>query len=509
VKLGRYTILQPIARGGMAEIFLAEATDLPGVRRVVVVKRMLPEFARDEAYAKMFLDEARILASLSHPNVVQIVEAGRDGSDLFIAMERVEGESLASLVGACAARGGRMPLEHSFSILSAVLAGLHYLHERSDERGQPLNLIHRDVSARNVMVTYEGGVKLIDFGIARPSNRIGMTRSGGLKGTPAYMSPEQCRGLHLDRRTDIFSAGILLYELTVGQRLFFGTSEYDVIRKIVEEPITPPSAIAERYPPSLERTVMRALAKAPADRYATAEEFHDALDACARELALVASTRALAAFMRELFPERGAPAPIAPLAGTVGTATSEPLQAPPPESIARRRMVGFAVALIVAMVIGGVALFRLSIRIDENRAPTTEPISKPAIVGSPAVEPGPDAGLADQDSGAQGVDAGALARTAKPRVIRPAPVVADAGPSAPGTLVLDATPWCRVNIDGEDRGPTPLTVELPAGRHRIELRNEEFEILRTAEFSIEAGKRTARRFEFPRQPPVRDQPSAP
>jgi serine/threonine-protein kinase len=515
-RIGRYAILKRLARGGMAEIFLAEAADLPSVRRIVVIKRMLPALSRDSAYAKMFLEEARILAALAHPNIVQVVEVGQDGADLFIAMEHVDGESLEAVVAACAAARETLPLGHAALIMSGVLAGLGYLHDKRDDAGQPLNLIHRDISPRNVLVTYEGAVKLIDFGIARPSNRLGATRGDRVRGTVPYMSPEQCRGHHLDRRSDLFSAGILLYELTVGRRLFDGEGEFDVFKQIVEGELPQPSVARAGFPSVLEPVVLRALAKAPAARFQTAAELLDALDGVMAALGLTPSARALRGFMHERFASQisawqrvqKAEGADRAQALTAVTATAEasvdgdaaPVVTPPRQ---RRRARVLVAGVLGAAVVGAAAAgWRALLPQPRHAAPAlptplpstptpTPPNSTPPPAPAPAVSAAPPA---------------TKPATAAPR--RHAdPERSPNSADRSGELVVDAHPWCRVTIDGEPRGPTPVLVKLPAGSHRVELVNDEYGIARTTFLTVEAGRTLRRRFDFPVTTPT--EPNAP
>ena len=212
-RLGRYEILRPLARGGMAELFLARATGIQGFEKLVVVKRILPEMARDTDYVEMFLEEARLAAGLHHSNIVQVYDIGEDEAAPFFAMEYLHGEDVRTLLRAAALRRARVPVEHALSIAIGVAAGLHHAHEKRDPDGRPLGIVHRDVSPHNVAVTFDGGVKLLDFGVAKTRRRASATRHGTLKGKLGYMSPEQCRGDELDRRSDVFAVAILLWEL--------------------------------------------------------------------------------------------------------------------------------------------------------------------------------------------------------------------------------------------------------------------------------------------------------
>ena len=300
-RLGKYEIVRRIAAGGMAEIFLARVSGLSGFQKMVVIKRILPQLATKSDFVEMFLDEARIAATLQHPNVVQMYDVGVVDGNYFIAMEYLHGEDVRSIMKALYKREEKLPLEQALNILIGLSSGLHYAHEKLGFDGKPLDIIHRDVTPQNIIVTYEGGVKLLDFGIAKASNRFGETRFGTLKGKVPYMSPEQCRGEPLDRRSDIFSLGIMLYELTLGKRLYKGHSDFEVLKQIVEGTVTRPSEIDPGYHPRLEEIVMRALEKERDKRYQTARELQSDLETLVREERLYVSPISLQAFMEKLF----------------------------------------------------------------------------------------------------------------------------------------------------------------------------------------------------------------
>src|SRR6476469_4390234 len=262
-RIGRHSVVGYIATGGMAELFLAkEPTGRP-----VVIKRILPHLARQTSFVSMFIDEARIGSRAKHPNLVEVHELGQVGTDLFLVMEYLVGENLAGLVRRLTRRQERMAYGLCAYIIAEVCDGLHAAHELTDEAGNPLQLVHRDVSPQNVFVTYGGDVKLLDFGVATAAQRLTQTASGELKGKYAYMSPEQCKGEPLDRRSDIFSLGIVFYELTTLRRLFKRSNELQVMRAITEEPIPRPTRERPDYPPCLEQVLMRSLARDREERY--------------------------------------------------------------------------------------------------------------------------------------------------------------------------------------------------------------------------------------------------
>jgi serine/threonine protein kinase len=300
MRLGRYELVQRLAIGGMAEIFLARAVGIEGFEKLLVVKSILGQHAADEEFVRMFVDEARLAATLHHPNIVQVFDIGRDRNQHFFSMEYVHGADLREILKVAQPRGG-VPLEHAINIALSTAAGLHYAHEKMDRDGRHLGIVHRDVSPSNVLVSFDGGIKVVDFGIAKAASHRAATRTGIIKGKVSCMSPEQCRGETLDRRSDIFAIGILLYELTTGTRPFHGDNEYAVLRQIVDEDAPAPSAYRRDYPPALEAIVLRALRRNRDERYATAQDLQIDLENFARDHNLVISSVELARYMEELF----------------------------------------------------------------------------------------------------------------------------------------------------------------------------------------------------------------
>jgi serine/threonine protein kinase len=303
-KLGKYEVIRQIAVGGMAEIYLARTAGIEGFEKHVVVKRILPQHASNAAFVDMFLNEARLAATLHHPNIAQVYDIGVEAGEYFFAMEYIHGEDLLAIAQQANERNEPLSLETALTLMTGLCAGLHYAHEKAGPDGRPLEIVHRDVSPSNVIVSYDGAIKLVDFGIARASGQQTTTR-GGLKGKIAYMSPEQCRASGpIDRRSDLFSAGILLYELTCGLPPFIGDTDYQLLDQIVNLDAPPPSTIVPNYPPALEKIVLRALARDREERYATALELQTALEDFAHENRLRISPLVLTRTMSTLFPER-------------------------------------------------------------------------------------------------------------------------------------------------------------------------------------------------------------
>jgi serine/threonine protein kinase len=300
-ELSKYELLCPLASGGMAQLYLARTTGLAGFEKLVVVKRILPEFATNASFVTMLLDEARIAATLQHANVVQVYDVGSASGTVFFAMEFLHGHDLKTVLARALSRGRRIPLGQAVAIVLSVCSGLHYAHSKTGPRGQPLGIVHRDVSPHNVFSTYDGLVKVIDFGIAKAADRLSRTHSGVLKGKFGYMSPEQCQSRPLDARSDVFCIAILLYELTTGTRLFAGDNEYEVLKAVVEtDPVAPSTRVAD-YPADLEAIVMKGLSRAKNARYPSALHMQKDLEAFAQRYKLDVSQFGVAQLMAELF----------------------------------------------------------------------------------------------------------------------------------------------------------------------------------------------------------------
>ncbi|MEZ4363509.1 MAG: serine/threonine-protein kinase [Kofleriaceae bacterium] len=277
-RLGKYEILALLALGGTAEIYLARIGGAAGFEKYVVVKCLHDHLVDDPEFVRMFLDEARLAALLDHSNIVQTFELGEHEGRYYMVMEFLAGLSLAMVVRRAAERlpGGRLPVPLVLNACAQACAGLQYAHERNNG-GRVLNIVHRDMSPQNLVVTFEGVVKVVDFGIAKAEMRETRTRSGTIKGKFAYMSPEQCVANNVDRRTDVFALGVILHELLTGRRLFKRPSPYDTYQAVIECNVVPPSQLNHELDPSLDPIVLRALAKDKDQRYETAELFGDAL----------------------------------------------------------------------------------------------------------------------------------------------------------------------------------------------------------------------------------------
>lgn len=305
-RFGKYVLLRRLAVGGMAELFIALQRSA-AFEKLIVIKRILPEKTTDELFVRMLLKEARIAATLNHPNIVQTFDAGDVDGRYYIAMEHVHGEDLRAVVRGTRKSGRkRMPLEHALAIVLGVCAGLAHAHEKRGLKGEPLDIVHRDVTPHNVVVSYAGDVKLVDFGIAKgdDGSSAETTQVGQIKGKAPYMSPEQALGMPIDARSDLFAVGILLFELSTGKRLFKAANDFETLKLIVDSDYPTPSQVDPDYPPALEWIVMKALARKPEHRYQTARELLGDLEAFVREEKLAVTQGGLASYMRDILAER-------------------------------------------------------------------------------------------------------------------------------------------------------------------------------------------------------------
>jgi eukaryotic-like serine/threonine-protein kinase len=277
--VGRYVVYGEIASGGMATVHFGRLTGLAGFARSVAIKRLHAHFAKDPEFVKMFLDEARLAARITHPNVVATLDVVQSGEELFLVMDYVRGLALSQLLRAARRAGERMPPLIATGIVAGALHGLHAAHEAKNEVGQRLDIVHRDVSPQNVLVGTDGVARVLDFGVAKAAGRMQETRDGQLKGKLSYMAPEQIQGAAVTRRTDVYAASVVLWETLTGERLFKGDNEANVLAKVLAGAVPPPSLVSTGLSSSLDRVVLRGLAPEPGSRYATAREMAQDLDA--------------------------------------------------------------------------------------------------------------------------------------------------------------------------------------------------------------------------------------
>ncbi|MBA3453473.1 MAG: serine/threonine protein kinase [Deltaproteobacteria bacterium] len=514
--LGKYRLDTRLGGGGMAEVFLASTQGAEGFTRKVAIKRVLPGFSDNPAFANMFIAEAQISSRLVHPNIVSVLDFDRDAENrLFLVMELVEGRDLDALVSS-----GLLPIPVAIFVISEALRGLGYAHDLpsgADVRG----IVHRDVSPHNVLLSWEGAVKVSDFGIAKAKSATEATASEFIKGKPAYMSPEQANGERLDGRSDLFAVGVMLWEMLVGRRLFIGEDTRSTLAAVLFGQIPRPRSLRADVPKDLERVVMKLLERDLPARYATAEQaIHDLLE-CAN--APRNGREALIGLLAERFPNdarvrqslvrsRGAAAGRAQTPqASPQFARTEPDRAPAAalHSLGAQmsaptgtmeQVPGGLTRLKLAMIAGvtlasGAATF-LIVSASVSKAPTT--VEARPVVAAVVV----DAGVPAVTVAAIDAPAGPAAATDAPAA--PAPVDApkkDASPAQPahpvakkyGHLVVRAFPVLTVNVDGKLMGDVPVNLKLPIGTHTLRLTNAEIkyseklkvEIVENKTFTVE------------------------
>lgn len=303
--LGRYELLLPIAQGGMATVWAARQKGSRGFQKTVAIKTMLPTLSDDPQFEQMFLDEAALAAKIHHPNVAEILDLGEQDEIIYLVMEWVDGEALSVVHKAARKNNAQLPQRIAVRVGIQACAGLHAAHELHDENDVPLELVHRDVSPQNILVTYDGIVKLVDFGVAKAVGRAGgETTAGQLKGKVPYMSPEQTRGGNVDRRTDIFAMGIVLYKLSTGVHPFLGENDLVTMRNIITRPLLPPRVKNPGFPQELEQVLIKCLQKDPDKRYQTMVELGNALERALNSMGIADDD--IGGYVRTLMGDRGA-----------------------------------------------------------------------------------------------------------------------------------------------------------------------------------------------------------
>lgn len=469
--------------GGMAEVFLARADGPMGFAKKCVVKRILPHFNDDERFIAMFLGEARLAAELNHPNLVQIFDFGHTSGQYFLAMEFIDGPNLRTLNLEARKKFGPMGFALAARIMALATEGLHYAHELRSESGEFLNLVHRDISPDNILVSRTGGVKVVDFGIAKATSQPHLTKSGMIKGKMAYMAPEQLAREPLDRRADIFALGIVLYELVSGRMPFDATSEVSIIQAIMSQtPLERPSAYRPDCPPQLEAIIGRCLEKDRESRYASCLELHADLEAFILSTGTSVGSREIAAIVEAISPAESdsstATGPEVALEATVPSGesaervvsvsdTSPSLSPPAPQPAPPTLKILLATAAVIAL---GIGVWFTS----QPPPPVAVPEPNPVVdAGGAAVEEvaPPDASLVGADEGVE--DAGPVGEEA---VVDAGPVKEDVRvapvPVKMGHLELRIRPYATVYLDDKKLGDTPLpTQTIPVGKHKVRLVN--------------------------------------
>ncbi len=535
MEFAHYEILRKLATGGMAELFLARQKSVAGFQRNVVVKRILSEFSDDKSFVESFLNEARLAAQLNHPNIVQIYDLGLAGKSYFIAMEYIKGFDLSTIIRTCKRRDLTIPIDVGLTITADVLSALNYAHEATDLDNSPLGIVHRDVSPSNVLVTVEGQAKVVDFGIAKATaqrEKVDRTSAGTVKGKVAYLSPEQVLGTDIDRRVDVFAAGIVCHEVLTLQNPFRGETDYVTLRNIVE--VLPPrvDAVRPEVPTAIADVVHRALAADPTARFSSCAQFLAALEVAAQASGVSLShslTRDFIAERNAEFAELQADSEInestssevsvgdliggGSLAGptlvddeeAISTSLSAaaispampsftshaPAAGAPPKSF-RPYIIGAVLALVAAVIVVFAVLGARA-----SFAPATPTAAAPPSAATPEAAPiqeatpTPTVAASKAPSAAStptAVEEKPKAETSAKRTRTPAKAIAKAaGP--PGRLRFSVLPWAEVEVDGQVVGVTPMKVlELSPGPHRVVLRNSELNKSATIKAEVVSGK---------------------
>jgi serine/threonine-protein kinase len=515
-RVGRYLLRYLVAEGGMASVYLAQLPGPHGFEKWVAVKVMHRHLARNRRFVRMFLDEGRLAARINHPNVCSVLDFGEDEAGVpYLVLEYLHGETLSAVLRR--GKRSRPPKWLVARIVADAARGLHAAHELRSDDDQPLGVVHRDVSPQNITVLYDGLSKVLDFGIARLRGRVGQTKSGEIKGKLRYMSPEQLKRKVIDRRTDVWALGVVLWEATVGRRLFRADNEGAVVLDVLEGPIPRPAEAEPGFPPVLEAAIMKALEREPDDRYPTAAALADDIERYLYSAGEPAGLAQVGDWMRQVFADRlsardallrAPPLPVDTVPevnlGSLGGAeevTLQGLQAGPTpvtpvQARPRRGPLLLAVALVAVFfaVFGGVLAVgrgRWAGRRDERHAAlgpgTGTTVSEPRSADSggsegPTAAPAGDAGpspakLAPDVATAPGRGDAALAGRDASTPRRGDGGASDGGsrektrPQGSGRLNLLAIPAAEVFLRGRSLGRTPLfNAELPAGRHRLTLR---------------------------------------
>jgi serine/threonine-protein kinase len=511
-----------LATGGMAEVYLGRLMGPSGFERVVVLKRILPHLARETAFVDMFLDEARIVAKINHPNVVHVNELGRDADELFLAMEFIEGESLGGFMRRHWVAHRAIGLELAAFVVSEMCAGLHAAHELRDEEGRLQEIVHRDVSPQNVMITYTGKVKVLDFGIAKAVDRSTRTRTGQLKGKVEYMSPEQCKALPLDRRSDVFALGVLLYELTMGKRLFRRGGELASLKAVTEEPIPTPRSIDPTYPEALEAICMRALARDVDERFASADEMRRAIVGFLRTTPNMGlHEEVLGERMRELFSDR-LEVKNALLRRVRAGSASLQIPAPEVDLSVEHPVVPTVVPTVVSPPSSATSVALAAASVAPPPAEKRGPWRAIAVLaGTVAVTVGGYAAFAAyRDDGGPKTD---VTSALAPTPTTTASASDELSAKAPAKVVIEIAttpPGARVTVGGEHLGETPKKLELDRGTEpvAIELTLDGYEtktetvtpnVDQRLSLSLAVAQRRGRPFSRPTAPPAATSSSGP
>ncbi|MBW1809523.1 MAG: serine/threonine protein kinase [Deltaproteobacteria bacterium] len=495
---GSYRILGRIGSGGMAEVFLGKVVGAAGFEKNIAIKSILPAYTSDHRLTALLIEEARIATILNHANIVQVLDFGQVRDRYYIVMEYVEGANLECILKNASSMDQPLPMALAGFICRQVLNGLAFVQERRDASGQSLNLVHRDVSPPNILLSRAGEVKLADFGIAKATCRAIVTEAGMIRGKIAYMSPEQAAGGELDHRSDLFSLGLVLYEMLTGRELYSGQKQAEILQKARQPDIKPPSNDNPMVPSELDAVVMRALETSPRHRFESARAFDLALENAMLASDLRASNADLEDWLKKVMPAMqvdelavsdrlltfdGSSA--APAQGTepileVGQLSKEGQNVVQRPSKSNLGMIFVLVSLLVgiAVVITILAWPKSKPSAGQTGAGQSDSAISPVTADAGS---DPDAGTLAQVQADQQADGGVIQAQAdqiesadRVRVVKKI-----VKPKGQGTVFINSEPWAKVIIDGKDSGVTTPTVnglKLKAGRHRIKLINPEVEL---------------------------------
>jgi len=309
IRFGQYVLIEKIATGGMAEVWKARMRGVEGFQKIVAIKKILPHLSDNQEFVDMFIDEAKFAAQLNHNNIIHIYDLGKIAGSYYIAMEYVDGGDLKSILTRGESAGHPLTVELALFIASKIASALDYAHRKRDFDEKEMALVHRDVSPQNVLVSHDGDIKLCDFGIAKAASKATITHTGALKGKLQYMSPEQAWGKPIDRRSDVFALGTVLYEMLTGKRLFGGDSEISILEQVREARVPPPSEINDEVPPEVDRIVKKALEKEADARYQTAGEMAREIDAVLYSFRPTPTSADLAIHMHRIYSAQPPTAP--------------------------------------------------------------------------------------------------------------------------------------------------------------------------------------------------------
>ena len=513
---GKYFLLEKIATGGMAEIYKAMYRAGGDFEKTLVIKRILPHLATDQEFVAMFRDEAKLTVRLNHANIVQVFDFSRQGDDHFLAMEYVQGQNLRQVMRRCQELGATVPIPFALYVCMEVCKGLQYAHTRKDDNDEPLGVIHRDITPSNILLSYDGEVKVADFGIAKAASRQGGTQAGMIKGKASYLSPEQVAGKEVvDHRADVFSLGAVLWELLVGRKLFSGDNDFEIMNKISEAEVTPPSKMNASVPSRIDLVAKMALEHDRLKRYPNAASFQKDLSRLLLEFGGSVTTTDIGGFLQRLFKveidaEKEASKSMRRLVVDVAKIESaanegatlvapEPVdrntepnpggrRLPAPAPPANRALLAAGAALVaiatvvVAVFLGGmigggpavvIPTATPVVVVERTPEPTPAPVdSAVAVIETPVV-------LATPEQTPVAIRTAKPVASGTPRVVAPtatpspkATAVAVSGKGM-GLLKLDSQPWGEIWIDGKSTGrQTPaFDIKLPIGKHKIRLVN--------------------------------------